>query len=53
MSSRPVTKLALILYGIDAEETQRPDTVTNITVDNASIGAQQCRCFFKVKNIWS
>ena len=32
-------KLALILYGIDAEETQRPDTVTNITVDTASIRA--------------
>lgn len=30
-------KLALILYGIDAQETQRPDTVTNITVDMASI----------------
>lgn len=30
-------KLALILYGIDAQETQRPDTVTNITIDLASL----------------
>ena len=29
--------LALVLYGIDAEETQRPDTVTNITIDMESI----------------
>lgn len=30
-------QLALILYGIDAEATQRPDTVTNIEIDTASI----------------
>ena len=30
-------KLALILYGIDAEETQRPDTVTKISVDVSTI----------------
>ena len=33
-------KLALILYGIDAEETQRPETVTTISVDNESLLAQ-------------
>ena len=32
-------ELALILYGIDAQATQRPDTVTTITVDQASIHA--------------
>lgn len=32
-------KLALILYGIDAQQTQRPDTVTRITVDTASVKA--------------
>lgn len=30
-------KLALIIYGIDAQETQRPDTVTSITLDLASL----------------
>lgn len=30
-------QLGLILYGIDAEATQRPDTVTHIVVDTASI----------------
>lgn len=30
-------KLALIIYGIDAEATQRPDTVTQITVKQDSI----------------
>lgn len=30
-------KLALILYGIDAEATQRPDMVTEITIYNESI----------------
>ncbi len=33
-------KLALILYGIDAEETQRPDTVTEITIKTDSIRAE-------------
>lgn len=33
-------KLALILYGIDAEETQRPDTVTKITIKQESIKAE-------------
>lgn len=33
-------KLALILYGIDAEATQRPDTVTNITVDVNTINVK-------------
>lgn len=33
-------KLALILYGIDAEETQRPATVTTITVELDSITAE-------------
>ena len=31
--------LALILYGIDAEETQRPETVTRITIQSESIRA--------------
>ncbi len=30
-------QLALILYGIDAEATQRPDTVTRIMIDINSI----------------
>ena len=32
-------QLALILYGVDAQETQRPKTVTNICVDTASLQA--------------
>lgn len=32
-------KLALIVYGIDAEDTPRPDTVTTITVDTNSLKA--------------
>lgn len=30
-------KLALIIYGIDAEATQRPDTITEISIDVATI----------------
>ena len=30
-------KLALILYGIDVQATQRPDTVTHITIDMDSV----------------
>ena len=33
-------KLALILYGIDAQATQRPDTVTRITVNLDSVTTQ-------------
>ena len=29
----PGHRLALIIYGIDAQQTQRPETVTEITVD--------------------
>ena len=33
-------KLALIVYGIDAQATQRPDTVTKITVDMDSLNVK-------------
>lgn len=33
-------KLALILYGIDAQQTQRPDTVTRIQIPTGSIRVQ-------------
>ena len=35
----PGHPLALILYGIDAEATQRPDTVTQITIQSETIRA--------------
>lgn len=35
----PGHELALILYGIDAEATQRPDTVTSIEIDTAHLQA--------------
>jgi len=34
------SKLALIIYGTDAEETLRPKTVTNVTIDTASIDCE-------------
>lgn len=34
---KPGHKLAFILYGIDAQQTQRPDTVTRITVEQDSL----------------
>ena len=36
----PGHKLALIIYGIDAQQTQRPETVTNITVKGGSVAAK-------------
>lgn len=37
-------KLALIIYGIDAEATQRPDTVTTVTVKQDSIKVECPLC---------
>ena len=31
------SELALIIYGIDAEFTVRPDTVTEISIDSSTI----------------
>ncbi len=36
----PGHKLALIIYGIDAQQTQRPETVTNITIKAGSVDAK-------------
>ena len=36
----PGHRLALIIYGIDAQQTQRPDTVTKIDVDTDTVTAK-------------
>ena len=36
----PGHKLALIIYGIDAQQTQRPETVTNITIKGGSVAVK-------------
>lgn len=38
-AAMPGHRLALIIYGIDAQQTQRPDTVTKIDVDTDTVTA--------------